>query len=82
MAAVGDAAGNVGFATNTILVRVATAGQYTYNDAGCVTGIVYSGNGFSNAVSLAWNGQYQLTGVSTGGVLAEAYGYDATGRRA
>ena len=82
VAAVGDAAGNVGYATNTILVRVVTGGQYTYSDAGCVTGIVYSGSGFSNAVSLAWNGQYQLTGVSTGGVLAEAYGYDAAGRRA
>ena len=81
VAAIGDAAGNVGYATNTILVRVVTGGQYTYSEAGCVTGIVYSGSGFSNAVSLGWNGQYQLTGVSTGGVLAETYGYDAAGRR-
>jgi RHS repeat-associated protein len=33
-------------------------------------------------LALTWNGQYQLTSVSTNGVVAESYAYDPLGRRA
>ncbi len=55
-----------------------TEGSYTYNAAGCVTQIVREG---SPTLDLTWNGQYQLVSVSTNGVFAESYAYDALGRR-
>ena len=51
---------------------------YTYNAAGCVTRIERDGR---PTLDLAWNGQYQLVSVSTNGVFAEGYAYDALGRR-
>ena len=55
-----------------------TGGSYTYNAAGCVTRIERDGR---PTLDLAWNGQYQLVSVSTNGVFAEGYAYDALGRR-
>ncbi len=56
-----------------------TGGAYTYNAAGCVTTIDRTGK---PDLDLTWNGQYQLTSVSTNGVVAESYAYDPLGRRA
>jgi len=81
VAAIRDAAGNVGRATNTVVVRVATAASYGYNAAGCMTNISYSDGTGSLGVGLTWNGQYQLTAATTNGVAAEQYGYDALSRR-
>jgi RHS repeat-associated protein len=81
IAAIGDAAGNVGYATNSVTVNLVTNGAYLYNAAGCVTSIVYSGSGFTNTTALTWNGQYQLTAVKTNGVECERNGFDALGRR-
>ena len=55
-----------------------TGGSYTYNAAGCVTRIERDGR---PTLDLTWNGQYQLVSVSTNGVFAESYAYDALGRR-
>ena len=55
-----------------------TGGAYTHNAAGCVTHIERDGR---PTLDLTWNGQYQLVSVSTNGVFAEAYAYDALGRR-
>ncbi len=55
-----------------------TGGSYTYNAAGCVTRIERDGR---PTLDLTWNGQYQLASVSTNGVFAESYAYDALGRR-
>jgi len=55
-----------------------TGGSYSYNAAGCVTHIERVGR---PTLDLAWNGQYQLVSVSTNGVFAEGYAYDALGRR-
>jgi RHS repeat-associated protein len=52
-----------------------------HNSAGCVTNIVYTGSGYSENIGLTWNGQYQLTEVTTNGSDCERYGYDALGRR-
>ncbi|NLE42978.1 MAG: RHS repeat-associated core domain-containing protein [Lentisphaerae bacterium] len=56
-----------------------TGGSYSYNAAGCVTAIDRTGR---PDLALTWNGQYQLTSVSTNGVVAESYAYDPLGRRA
>ena len=80
-AAIRDAAGNVGRATNVVVVRVATAASYAYNTAGCLTNISYSDGTGGMGVGLTWNGQYQLTATTTNGIAAEQYGYDALGRR-
>jgi RHS repeat-associated protein len=53
-------------------------GEMLYNAAGCVTTIVYSA---SNRLDLTWNGQYQLTAVTTNGVVVEENRYDPMGRR-
>jgi YD repeat-containing protein len=55
-----------------------TGGSYAYDPAGNVTNITQA----TDTRSLVWNSQYQLTGVSTNGTLAESYGYDPLGRRA
>ena len=54
-----------------------TGGSYRYDAAGCVTRITRG----ADTWDLAWNGQYQLVSVSTNGAFAEAYAYDALGRR-
>ncbi|TAN38805.1 MAG: hypothetical protein EPN23_01550 [Verrucomicrobia bacterium] len=81
VAAIRDAAGNVGRATNSVVVNVVTGADYGYNAAGCMTNISYSGTGFSKNLGLTWNGQYQLTEVMTNGVSVERNGFDALGRR-
>ena len=60
--------------------RIASdGGAYSYDIVGCVTRIERDGR---PTLDLAWNGQYQLVSVSTNGVFAEVYAYDALGRRA
>ena len=54
-----------------------TGGSYEYDGAGCVTRITRG----ADTWDLTWNGQYQLVSVSTNGAFAEAYSYDALGRR-
>ena len=78
-AAIGDLAGNVGFATNTILLNLTTNAAYAYDMAGNVTNISY--NAGEETVGLVWNSQYELTAVHTNGALAESYRYDPLGRR-
>ena len=56
-----------------------TGGAYTHDVAGNVTRIERDGR---PTLDLAWNSQYQLVSVSTNGVFAEGYAYDALGRRA
>ena len=55
-----------------------TGGSYTYDIAGNVTRIERDGR---PTLDLTWNGLYQLVSVSTNGVFAECYEYDALGRR-
>ena len=55
-----------------------TGGAYSYNAAGNVTRIERDGR---PTLDLAWNSLYQLVSVSTNGVFAEGYEYDAIGRR-
>ena len=55
-----------------------TGGSYSYDTAGCATAIDRTGK---PDLDLTWNGQYQLTSVSTNGVVAESYTYDPLGRR-
>ena len=81
IAAAGDVAGNVGYATNTVTFHLVTNAVYGADAAGCVTGMVYGGGGFTNTASLSWDGQYRLTAVSTNGVAVERHGYDPFGRR-
>ena len=54
-----------------------TGGSYRYDAAGCVTRITRG----ADTWDLIWNGQCQLVSVSTNGTFAEAYAYDALGRR-
>jgi RHS repeat-associated protein len=81
VAAIRDMAGNMGYATNTILLTVVTNGAYQHNAAGCVTNIAYRGEDYSQTLGLTWDGQYQLTAAATNGVAVERYGHDAFGRR-
>lgn len=81
MAAIGDVAGNVGFAYSTVTVSVATSGAYQYNTAGCLTNIQYVGSIFTQSLALTWNSLYQMTVARTNGVVAETYQYDSFGRR-
>ena len=55
-----------------------TGGAYTHDIAGNVTRIERTGR---PTLDLTWNSQYQLVSVSTNGVFAESYEYDALGRR-
>jgi RHS repeat-associated protein len=80
-AAISDAAGNVGLATNVFLLTAYTTGEYTGDAAGCVTQIVYRGPGCEASRTLTWDSEYRLVGVSTNGVPAESYTYDPLGRR-
>ena len=56
-----------------------SGGAYTYDVAGNVTRIEHISK---PTLDLTWNSQYQLVSVSTNGVFAEGYEYDALGRRA
>ena len=55
-----------------------TGGAYTHDAAGNVTRIERDGR---PTLDLVWNSQYQLVSVSTNGVFAESYAYDALSRR-
>ena len=55
-----------------------TGGAYTHDAAGNVTRIERDGR---PTLDLTWNSQYQLVSVSTNGVFAESYAYDALNRR-
>ena len=55
-----------------------TGGAYSYDAAGNVTHIERDGK---PTLDLTWNSQYQLVSVSTNGVFAEGYAYDALCRR-
>jgi len=55
-----------------------TGGAYTHDAAGNVTRIERDGK---PTLDLTWNSQYQLVSVSTNGVFAEGYTYDAVSRR-
>jgi RHS repeat-associated protein len=79
--AIGDVAGNVGYATNSVVVAVVTNGEYSFNTAGCVTSIVYRSGDVTETLALTWNDRYELTAVATNGVEAERHGYDAFGGR-
>ena len=83
VAAIRDAAGNMGYDTNSLNVLMTTNATYGYNAAGCVTSITYqSAGGGQIAWALEWNGRYELTGVRSNGAVVETYTYDALGRRA
>ncbi len=81
VAAIRDAAGNVGRATNTVNLLVVTNASYVYNAAGCLTSLTYRAGGASRSYGLQWDGAYQLTMVSSNAVAVERHGYDALGRR-
>jgi RHS repeat-associated protein len=81
VAAIRDAAGNMGYATNTIIPVVVTNGAYQYSAAGCLTNISYKGKDTTKTLGLTWDGQYQLTAVATNGGVVESYKFDAAGRR-
>ena len=82
VAAIGDVAGNVEYATNTVVVTIVTNADYEYNSASCITNIKYAGTGgYTNESYISWNSQYQITSVSTNGALTEVYQYDGLGRR-
>ena len=55
-----------------------TGGAYAHDAAGNVTRIERDGK---PTLDLTWNSQYQLVSVSTNGVFAEGYAYDALSRR-
>ncbi|MDO5313779.1 MAG: RHS repeat-associated core domain-containing protein [bacterium] len=76
----GDVEGAVAY-TRGVGDRLAswTGGAYTYDAAGNVTRIARDGR---PTLDLSWNGRYRLVSVSTNGVFAEGYAYDALGRRA
>jgi RHS repeat-associated protein len=81
VAAIRDAAGNTAFVTNTVFLSVVTNGAYLFSPAGCVTSISYSGTEYSRNIGLTWNGQYQLTALTTNGAPAEQNAFDPLGRR-
>ena len=54
------------------------SGSYAYDAAGNVTRIERDGR---PTLDLTWNSLYQLVSVSTNGVFAEGYAYDALSRR-
>lgn len=81
VAAISDAAGNVGLTTNTFVSTAYTTGEYASDPAGCVTQIVYHGPSCRQERTLTWDSQYRLISVATNDVTAESYGYDPYGRR-
>jgi len=80
-AAIRDVAGNTTYVTNRFYPTCLTNGTYQYSSAGCLTNRQNSGKDYVDSLGLVWNGQYQLTAVTTNGNLAETYAYDGTGRR-
>ena len=72
---VGDRLASYGGAASTMPPH---SGAYFYDTAGNVTRIERDGK---PTLDLTWNSQYQLVSVSTNGVFAEGYAYDALSRR-
>ena len=72
---VGDRLASYGRAASTMPPH---SGAYTHDAAGNVTRIERDGR---PTLDLVWNSQYQLVSVSTNGVFAESYAYDAPSRR-
>ena len=72
---VGDRLASYGRAASTMPPH---SGAYTHDAAGNVTRIERDGR---PTLDLVWNSQYQLVSVSTNGVFAESYTYDALSRR-
>ena len=72
---VGDRLASYGRAASTMPPQ---SGAYTHDAAGNVTRIERDGR---PTLDLTWNSQYQLVSVSTNGVFAEGYSYDALNRR-
>jgi len=66
--------------THNRLTAVSDGTSLAYDTAGNVTNIV-SAFSAPSARKLTWNAQRQLVSVSTNGVFAESYAYDAIGRR-
>ncbi|AKJ63427.1 RHS repeat-associated core domain-containing protein [Kiritimatiella glycovorans] len=79
-AAIRDAAGNMGYATHTLVLGVVTNAQYGYDAAGCVTNITCRGHAADWDAELRWDGRYRLTSVTLGGLEIE-HEYDLDGRR-
>ena len=71
----GDRLASYGRAASTMPPQ---SGAYTHDIAGNVTRIERDGR---PTLDLTWNSQYQLVSVSTNGVFAESYAYDALNRR-
>lgn len=81
VAAIRDEAGNMGYATNTVVYSVVTNAIFLYNTAGCTTNIAHTGaGGYSNNLALKWDERYRLTSANDSTSLVE-YGYDVLGRR-
>jgi RHS repeat-associated protein len=77
VAAIRDAAGNVGYATNTVWAGDFTtenteAQRYAYDAAGCLTNL--------NGTSLEWDERYRLVNVDAASCRI-AYAYDVLGRK-
>ena len=72
---VGDRLASYGRAASTMPPQ---SGAYTHDIAGNVTRIERDGR---PTLDLTWNSQYQLVSVSTNGIFAEGYTYDALNRR-
>jgi RHS repeat-associated protein len=81
VAAIRDAAGNIGYATNTFTVSIVTNSSYLYNVAGCLTNISCVGQGTTENIALTWDSKYQVTEIKTNGVSVERNCYDVLGRR-
>ena len=71
----GDRLASYGRAASTMPPHL---GAYTHDAAGNVTRIERDGR---PTLDLTWNSLYQLVSVSTNGVFAESYTYDALSRR-
>lgn len=74
--AIGDCAGNVGYATNHVFVPVAqgsaTSAAFEYDAAGCLTNL--------NGMTLGWDERYRLTRVDETSSLV-SHTYDILDRR-
>ena len=81
VAAVRDEAGNMGYATNTVVYSVVTNATFLYNAAGCITNIAHTGSAsYSDNLALDWDERYRLTGADDG-TSEIGYGYDVQGRK-
>jgi RHS repeat-associated protein len=81
VAAIRDEAGNMGYATNTVVHSVVTNAVFLCNSAGCITNIAHSGTGgYSDVLALEWDERYRLT-KSDDGVREVGYGYDVLNRK-